>query len=385
MAESWRQYLLRDVYLTDEVLYVGSYTKVTKGTIAEAPCAVRTSLGHEGHILHICLHECRIMSSLRHPNIVQFLGLLSMPQSHDLGFVTELMASDLHTLLEDQPNIPLCFKHSFLSDVAKGLAYLHSESVQIIHGDLSATNIFLTSGMVTKIGDFGAAQQAHTTDALTIYPGVPIYMPPEASIEDLQYGIPLDVFSFGVVALFTLTQCFPAPIEPPIYKDFLGRYIFRSEFERRAKYMRTLYIQFEVEHPLVVMVTECLKNDPASRPTINLVISMLDHVRSSCYDEEIEANKLQLYLRKKESSQDVSSLQLQRDDLKIINAQLVSDRRENLQILLQEKEKEMQYCQESLDSLRSQLAVTDNLSDGNATGKHLSSFNNCNNCCYRTF
>ena len=167
MAESdipleLRPYLLRDVYLTDEVLGVGSCAQVTKGTIAGAVCAVKTLheilLNHDGseHVLDIYLHECRIMSVLRHPNIVQFLGLLTMPQSRTRAprLVTELMPFVLHNMLEDQPNIPLCFKHSFLSDVAKGLAYLHSKSFHIIHGDLSATNIFLTSEMVAKIADW---------------------------------------------------------------------------------------------------------------------------------------------------------------------------------------------------------------------------------------
>ena len=370
-----RPYLLRDVYLTNEALGVGSYALVTKGKIAGAVCAVKTlhevllnNYGSE-RILDTYLRECRIMSSLRHPNIVQFLGLLMLPRSRAPCLVTELMPIVLQNLLEDQPNIPLCFKHSFLTDIAKGLAYLHSDPTHIIHSDLTANNIFLTSGMVAKIGDFGSAQFAHITVNLTKAPGAGIYMPPEALTDDPQYGLPLDIFSFGVVALFTLTQSFPASVKPQVYRDAFGRSIFRSELERRADYIKKLYIQFDVKHPLVVMVTKCLKNDPASRPTINLVMSMLDDVRSSCYDEEIEANKLQLCLRKKELSQDASSLQLKIDNLKIINAQLVSDRRESLQILLQEKEKEMQHCQESLERLRFQLEVPDNLGDGNTTGK----------------
>ena len=369
-----RPYLLRDVYLTNEKVGAGSFALVTKGMIAGADCAVKTLhevlLNEGGWVLDIYLRECRIMSSLRHPNIVQFLGLLLMlPRSRAPCLVTELMPIVLQNLLEDQPNIPLCFKHSLLTDIAKGLAYLHSDPTHIIHSDLTANNIFLTSGMVAKIGDFGSAQLAHITVNLTRAPGNLIYMPPEALTDDPQYGLPLDIFSFGVVALFTLTQSFPAHVKPQVYRDAFGRSIFRSELERRADYIKKLYIQFDVKHPLVVMVTKCLKNDPASRPTINLVMSMLDDVRSSCYDEEIEANKLQLCLRKKEMSQDASSLQLKIDNLKIINAQLVSDRRESLQILLQEKEKQIQHCQESFERLRFQLEVPDNLGDGNKTGK----------------
>ena len=382
---------MRDVRLTNSELGVGSFFGVTLSRIAGALCAVKkmheSLFNHEGggrKRVDMFLYECRIMSSLRHPNIVQFLGLVVMPQSRIPvpGLVMEFMPHDLGTLLEDIPNIPLSFKHSFLSDVANGLSYLHSESVSIIHGDLNARNILLTSGMVAKIGDFGSSQLVQRTKDRLECPGTSVYMPPECfeqsecleQNDSLDYSLPLDIFSFGVLALFTLTQCFPADIKSQVYRDSFGKLIARSEIDRRVEYIRKLYEQFERKHPLVLIVTRSLQNKPASCPTIDVVISMLDSVRSSCYDEEIEANKLQLYLRTKESSEEISSLQLQIDDLKIVNAQLVSDTSGSLQILVQEKEDEMRHCQESLDGLRSRLAVTKKL--GNATGKHPSFLNN---------
>ena len=52
-----------------------------------------------------------------------------------------------------KPFFPLCLKCSILHNVASGLAYLHERTPPIIHRDLSARNVLLTSGMVAKIAE----------------------------------------------------------------------------------------------------------------------------------------------------------------------------------------------------------------------------------------
>ena len=43
-----------------------------------------------------------------------------------------------------------------------------------------------------------------------------MYMPPEAG-QDAKYNTKLDIFSYGVVTLFTITQVFPKDLLPPTY------------------------------------------------------------------------------------------------------------------------------------------------------------------------
>ena len=45
-------------------------------------------------------------------------------------------------------------KVSILHDIAKGLAYLHSYKLLMIHSDLTAKNVLLSSERVAKISDF---------------------------------------------------------------------------------------------------------------------------------------------------------------------------------------------------------------------------------------
>jgi serine/threonine protein kinase len=125
----------------------------------------------------------------------------------------EKLDSSLDDLLETVPNIPLVLKHSMLEDVANGLLYLHSHNEKIIHRDLTAKNVLLTSLLVAKITDFGNSrivnlQPDQLARTLSRLPGTLVYMPPEALSASSKYGPSLDVFSFGHLALFTLTQVY---------------------------------------------------------------------------------------------------------------------------------------------------------------------------------
>ena len=115
----------------------------------------------------------------------------------------------LDDLLEAVPNLPLLLKVSFQEGVSCGLVYLHSMQPPVVHRDLTARNVLLTSSMVAKITDMGNSRiinSGHLTRTLTQLPGTLVYMPPEALNVSQSYGPSLDVFSFGHLSLYTITQ-----------------------------------------------------------------------------------------------------------------------------------------------------------------------------------
>ena len=156
------------------------------------------------------IKECQLIATINHTNIIQFVGLCKLPSESELPLlVMELMESNLHDYLLDDANanIPLPLKQSILEDVARGLSYLHNFRIPIIHRDLTASNVLLDSALIAKISDFGNSRflpKDFNPAKLSKMPGTMVYMPPEAITQ--HYGTKLDIFSFGHLALFTLTQ-----------------------------------------------------------------------------------------------------------------------------------------------------------------------------------
>ena len=152
--------------------------------------------------------ELSLQSNLRHPHIVQFLGIWQLPGTSLPALVTELMDTSLHKFLVDpvmiENQVPISYKKSILEDVTKGLIYLHKKG--IVHRDLTANNVLLTSSLVAKIADLGNSRFLPKEEfaKLTSRPGTLVYMPPEANTKD--YSHKLDIFSFGHLTLFTMIQ-----------------------------------------------------------------------------------------------------------------------------------------------------------------------------------
>ncbi|XP_065836996.1 uncharacterized protein [Oscarella lobularis] len=93
------------------------------------------------------------MKSLRHPNVVQFWGVVD---SVEVGvhIITEHLKDDLTQLLERQPDLYFHTRVNGLKQVANALSYLHSR--EICHGNLTPRSIFATDeGRLIKLSYFG--------------------------------------------------------------------------------------------------------------------------------------------------------------------------------------------------------------------------------------
>ena len=159
--------------------------------------------------------ECRILSSLHHPNIVRFVGI-----SQDRWIFMEY----LHASLIDYVNrnvrarkhlvmLSLEQKLKILYDVALGLQYLHERDTPILHRDLTANNILLTKDLHAKIADLGQAiiKQHNHAQYMSQAPGTLCYMPPEVLVSNPKYDQSIDVFSFGVLIMHTISEEWPIP------------------------------------------------------------------------------------------------------------------------------------------------------------------------------
>ena len=327
-----RPFVLSNVRLTGTTIGAGAYGSVEEVAIPGAICAAKKI--HEIFLdrseippseirknLAQFVRECQLMSTLRHPNIVQFLGVCFFPGTRLPALVMERLLTNLHDLLDPEidpppppdapkPFFPLGLKCSILHNVANGLAYLHERAPPIIHRDLSARNVLLNSGMVAKIADLGVARivpRMRAAATMTKAPGASVYMPPEAiapaasNAERSKYDASIDIFSFGVVTIFTIGETFPCdPLAPNYLDESSGLLVARTELQRRSGYMRNVNIQLRAcgqlcgDHPLIRLIQQCLHNGPHKRPNIHQVLHLLDEARAGIRDEESERNRQEL-------------------------------------------------------------------------------------------
>ena len=347
---------LQHVRLTGRRIGSGAYGSVVEGEVPGAMCAVKQihdifldrSKIPEKEIecaSNRFVLECRIMSTLHHPRVVLFLGLCQLPNYPLPALVMELLFTSLHDLLETQPDVPLALKRSILSDVAGGISYLHLRSPPLAHRDLSAMNVLLDSAMRAKIGDMGMARiiPKSTVATMTKAPGASIYMPPEAMEDDPKYGMSIDVFSLGVVAIFTLTQQIPMKVLARVYRNEQRQEVIRSELERRGEYMQLVYSLLQEDHPLVMMIKKCLETYPEDRPQMEGVIRLLEQAQEQIDDAECHMNRLLLVQTVKEQNEQIETneqhMMSQSDkiksvqrDINALHTQIQAKEQENLRL-----------------------------------------------------
>ena len=274
---------------TGKVLGSGTYGSVIELTSARETVAgkvfrMSSSVKLRTIANRVC-GELITMVRLHHPNIVQCKGVSFLTDQPLPVLLMELMMSSLHDYLlhPDNSNLSVERKVSILHDTASGLDYLHIQTPAIIHRDLTAKNVLLDSQLRAKIADFGNSRimdldPEATPETLTSVPGTLEYMPPEAQGGSVAYDPSLDVFSFGHLSLFTVTQTPVRPLLPPNYPDSNGKLLGRSEVKRRARFMEAAEQVLSENHSLVIVMRQCLHNNPAQRPHTRELVTRLQEM-----------------------------------------------------------------------------------------------------------
>ena len=226
--------------------------------------------------------ECLTWSKLRHPGVVQFLGVYLEQGSRLPVLVMEKMDTSLRRYLEDHSKEEFLLKQKVfvLRQVVQALAYLHNQNPPLVHHDMSPNNVLLNVvSFVTKVSDFGMSR-AINPSALTrksSIKGTLAFMSPEALHDPPRYNEKLDVFSFANIILSTLTHEWPNPGPPTRYE---GDVFFAvTELQRRERYVE-LFTEQE-KQLFLPSVRQCLENRPDKRPSSVILVRELRRIESS--------------------------------------------------------------------------------------------------------
>ena len=315
--------------LWDQKLGSGAYGSVCKAICDELQCAAK--------LLHPVLTsdrnlqkfrtECQLLSTIKHPNIVQYLG------THDEGpekliLLMELMKESLTSYLERSAlPLPFSVEVNLCHDISLALVYLHSND--LIHRDLSGNNILLGRDLRAKITDLGMSMLSdRKMSRLTQAPGCAAYMSPEALADPPTYTNKLDIFSFGVLVIQILTRQFPEPgparkkvyVRDPKYPMPVEVPI--PESERRKTHLDMIC----ADHVLLMLALSCICDQENDRPSAHRLCARIMEVKNSkqYLDSASQSLESQLDAKQQELTKISRSLSTVEKLLEVKNREIIA-------------------------------------------------------------
>lgn len=215
---SWESIILKSK------LGSGSFAAVYKGIWRGTQVAVKRpflSVDNPPHGLSdsdatdLFCREVKLLSRLRHPNIVLLMAACMEPQN--LSMVLELCRADLFSVIHDT-SIQITPKKliGFAIDATQALLYMHTHSPALCHRDIKTSNMLISPSGELKLVDFGYASFVGEIDfvytrhklAEKANKGTPAYMAPEC-LKNEEVTPKSDIYSLGTVLWELMTRKVP--------------------------------------------------------------------------------------------------------------------------------------------------------------------------------
>lgn len=119
----------------------------------------------------VMLQEAGMMASMRHPNVVMYLGVCLQPPCVVTEYCARGSLNDVFKRARATPALAAQLdwgrRLNMVLDAAKGMMYLHSSEPPVIHRDLKSPNLLVDKHWRLKVGTFSCTFPLFS-DAFTV-------------------------------------------------------------------------------------------------------------------------------------------------------------------------------------------------------------------------
>ena len=232
--------------------------RVDNGRIYAAKIIDKQGL-YNGRSKKKLINEIKIHKKLNNSNIVGFEKFFE--DKDNVYILLELCSNQtLRELVKRRIRLNELEVQCYTLQIIRALKYLHNH--RIIHRDLKLGNLFLTSKLELKLGDFGlAAKLEYDGQRRKTVCGTPNYVAPEILEKKNGHSYEVDIWSLGIVIYTMLfgVPPFDANDEKIIYKKIkMNSYKFPDSIK--------------VENSAKKLISSLLNLDPSKRPSLDSII-----------------------------------------------------------------------------------------------------------------
>jgi len=255
----------------EDIRYIskGNFGQIYRANYHGTDVAVKQLLDIGNTRMHKYIErEMSLLMSLRHPHIVQFMGLCK--HNNELFIITEFVpGGDLYDRLRD-PTQKISWKKrvQVALETAQAIAYLHSK--EVIHRDLKSQNLLVDDSFRIKICDFGFARSLDPSEFMTMC-GTDEWMAPEVILGD-KYDDRADVFSFGMILAELILRRDPPPRLPG------NAYAFEPDVLRQS-------LPSDCPEELFDICVDCTRFYPEDRPDTRVLVKRLKELLKNTPDD----------------------------------------------------------------------------------------------------